>query len=234
MANPMQLRPLSRSEVRALDARAADELGLPPLLLMENAGRGAAEGLRRRAGERARVLIVCGPGNNGGDGAVAARHLDAWGFPVRVVWLARAEQLRGDAAFQYAILAKSGIEQHACPDPPDPARLAAWLAEADWVVDGLFGTGLTRAIEGLFATWIETINGSGKPVLALDLPSGLDADTGLPLGVTIRATATASFVALKLGFAQPGAESFTGEVFVVDIGLPRRLLEPFLIPPTRE
>ena len=97
------------------------------------------------------------------------------------------------------------------------------------MVDGLFGTGLTRPVEGVLRTVIEAMNDSGKPILALDLPSGLDADTGIPLGVAVRARATATFVAPKLGFAAPGAEAYTGEVAVIDIGLPRRLLKPFLV-----
>lgn len=260
------LRPLSRDEVRSLDVRAAKELELPTLILMENAGRGAAEILRRRSEPNARVLIVCGPGNNGGDGGVIARHLDAWGHSIRIVWIVRSGQLRGDAAAQWAILSKSGVDQTAWLDAaqsdpqvaaaqemwdrhteyrepvpvslgqvqfssplPDPDRFEALLAEADWLIDGLFGTGLSRPVEGMMRTVIEAMNRSGKPILALDLPSGLDCDTGQPLGATIQATATASFVAPKLGFAQPGAAFYTGEVEVVDIGLPRCLISPFSV-----
>src|SRR5437763_16461535 len=97
----MIVRPLSREEVRGIDERAARELARPTLVLMENAGRGAAAWLRGRLGPSGRVLIACGPGNNGGDGGVVARHLDAWGFSVRVAWFARADQLRGDAAAQH-------------------------------------------------------------------------------------------------------------------------------------
>ncbi len=178
------------------------------------------------------MLILCGPGNNGGDGGVVARHLDAWGFPVRVVWFARSDQLRGDAAAQRDILARSGIAQSAWfDDHPgeevDAGLLGTVLADADWLVDGLLGTGLSRPVEGPLRTAIEAINGSGKPVFALDLPSGLDADTGRPLGVAVRAEATATFVAPKVGFSAPGADEYTGEVAVIDIGLPRCLLEPY-------
>ncbi len=96
-------------------------------------------------------------------------------------------------------------------------------------MDGLLGTGLSRPVEGPLATVIEAMNRSGKPIFALDLPSGLDADTGPPLGVAVRATATATFVAAKLGFAAPGAADYTGEVAVIDIGLPRCLIEPYLV-----
>ena len=142
----------------------------------------AGPGRLARAGA-ARVLVLCGPGNNGGDGGVVARHLDAWGFPISVVWFARHEQLRGDAAVQWGILEKSGVAQSAWFDEHpgeaiDPTPLQALFVGADWLVDGLLGTGLSRPVEGPLKDVIEAINASGKPVFALDLPSGLDADTG--------------------------------------------------------
>ncbi len=254
------LRPLSRDEVRRMDLQAAAELALPTLVLMENAGRGAAGWLAELAGAMPptaggrpfspapdplvpyspqksalpRVLVLCGPGNNGGDGGVVARHLDAWGFPVRVIWFARNEQIRGDAALQWSVLRKSGVQQsawfdeHAADIESDASGLDAVLAEADWLVDGLLGTGLSRPVEGPLLRVIEAINGSGKPIFALELPSGLDADSGRPLGAAVRACATATFVAPKLGFGAAGAASYTGAVAVIDIGLPRRLLDPYL------
>jgi NAD(P)H-hydrate epimerase len=252
-----QLRPLSRREVRELDVQAAEQLGLPSLILMENAGRGAAAWLAELSarvtpesasrpfsakaldrnghlGEPAlpRVLILSGSGNNGGDGGVVARHLDAWGFAVRIVWFAYREHLRGDAKTQWMILERSRIDQTAWLDSrsedPGQAELDSLLADADWLVDGLLGTGLSRPVEGVLKTVIEAMNRSGKPILALDLPSGMDADTGMPLGVVVTARATATFVAAKLGFGAAGAAAHTGEVAVIDIGLPRALLEPFL------
>ncbi len=254
-----RIRPLSRNEIRQLDVQAAEALGLPTSLLMENAGRGAAAwlaelsgALRPDSGGRPlspdpahhiaevprgpalpKVVVLCGPGNNGGDGAVMARHLDAWRFPVRVVWFTGSKLLAGDPALQWAILQKSGVEQAAWLDDqpggqkPENDRLAEILASADWIVDGLLGTGLSRPVEGLLRTAIDAINGAGKPIMALDLPSGLDADSGVPLGAAVRATATATFVATKLGFHVPGAALYTGEVAVIDIGLPRCLLKQF-------
>jgi NAD(P)H-hydrate epimerase len=219
------IRPLSRDEVRSIDARAADELGLPTIVLMENAGRGAAELLRESAGTAtARVLVLCGPGNNGGDGAVVARHLDAWGWPVRVGWAAEPDRLRGDAAVQRSVLGRSGIDQQTIADP---STIGPELEQAEWVVDALLGTGLTREVQGPTRSLIEAVNASGKPVLALDLPSGLDCDTGRPLGLAIRARMTASFVSRKLGFDAPGAADYLGEVRVVEIGVPGLLLDPF-------
>jgi len=252
-----RLRPLSRQEVRELDVRAAEQLGLPTLILMENAGRGAAAwlvelavGVRTESAARPfsappsaeldlspaaalpRVLILSGPGNNGGDGGVVARHLDAWGFAVRIIWFANREHLRGDAYIQWMILERSGVDQTAWfgsqSDDPRPAELESLVADADWLVDGLLGTGLTRPVEGALRTVIEVMNRSNKPILALDVPSGLDADTGMPLGIAIRARATATFAAPKLGFAVAGAVAFTGEVAIIDIGLPRGLLKQFL------
>ena len=252
-----RIRPLSRQELRQLDAQAAGQLGLPTSLLMENAGRGAAAWLDElcgaippNAGGRPlspdptshtleiprgpahppKVLVLCGPGNNGGDGAVLARHLDGWRFPVQVVWFAESKLLSGDPALHWAILQKSGITQSGwIDDQPHDAALAPILSNADWIVDALLGTGLSRPVEGLLRRAIDAINAAGKPVLALDLPSGLDADTGAPLGAAVRASATATFAGPKLGFSAKGAQAYTGEIAVIDIGLPRCLLEPYYV-----
>ncbi len=125
------------------------------------------------------------------------------------------------------MLQRAGLAQEIWDGAVPPERLDALFRAADWLVDGLLGTGLSRPVEGPLRTVIEALNRSDKPVLALDLPSGLDADTGQPLGVAVRTTVTATFVAAKAGFSQPGAEDYTGPVQVVDIGLPRALLEPF-------
>ena len=222
---------MSRIELRGIDVDAAELFKMPTVVLMENAGRGAAELLMDRIkashSPLPRVLILCGPGNNGGDGGVVARHLDIHGFEVKVVVFADPSQLRGDSAIQMEILERSGIDLSWCKDDVTPEHLDALLQGADRVVDGLLGTGLTRPVEGLLLKAVEAINRAGKPILALDLPSGLDADKGIPQGAAVRATLTATFVAPKLGFQAPGAASYTGEVVVVDIGAPRRLLERF-------
>lgn len=225
--NVMKTRPISRAEARNIDQRAVEELGLPTLILMENAGRGAALWLRSHI-EPVNILVLAGPGNNGGDGGVAARHLDAWGYNLRVAWLCGADQLRGDAAFQRDVLTKSGIAQRFFGEEVDADWVREQVASAHWVVDALFGTGLTRPVEGAFREVIDVLNGTGKPVLALDLPSGLDTDTGQVLGTAVRAAATATFVGPKLGFTRPEAQDYLGKVVVCDIGIPRRLLEPYL------
>ena len=145
---------------------------------------------------------------------------------MRVVWVATAGVVTGDAAVQRTILEKSGIEQLDWPEP-SAGELAGLWEWADWVVDGLLGTGLSRPVEGVLRAVIESLNMSGRPVVALDVPSGLDADTGRPLGIAVRARATATFVAPKLGFDKAGADTYTGAVRVVEIGLPRAALDAF-------
>lgn len=224
----MQLRPLSREEVRSIDRIAAHDYGLPTLVLMENAGRGAAEWLRQLAPPApSRIFIACGSGNNGGDGAVVARHLEVWGHEVRLRWFADMSRLSPDAAAQHAILDHAGLDQAFLPGTLDPGTLDSLLADSDWIVDALLGTGLTREVDGPLRHVIEALNRSGKPILSLDLPSGLDADRGLPLGLAVKAQATATFVAPKLGLVQPAAAPYRGQVRTIEIGVPRKLLLPF-------
>jgi NAD(P)H-hydrate epimerase len=223
---------LSREEVRAVDRRAIDEFGMPGVVLMENAGRGAAAALMG-LGVRGTVLICCGKGNNGGDGFVIARHLDNHRIPVRVLLFSRPEELAGDAALNYQILARSGVPLAVRAEPaPDLAVLRRELNAAEWVVDALFGTGLSGPVKPPFDQIIATINDCRARVLAVDLPSGLDCDTGQPLGPTVKAEHTVTFVAPKKGFAQPTASAWVGRVHVVDIGVPRRLLDRSATPST--
>jgi NAD(P)H-hydrate epimerase len=211
---------LTRAQVRDVDRRAIEEFGVPGVVLMENAGRGAAE-LLLSLGARGPVAICCGKGNNGGDGFVIARHLDNREIAVRVLLFTRPDQLTGDAAINCRIIEQTGIPLMA---EPDTATLTTTLAQAAWIVDALFGTGLTGAVRPPLDGVIAAINSSGNPVLAVDIPSGLDCDTGLPLGATVRAAHTVTFVAPKIGFAQPAAREWLGQVHVVDIGAPRAAL----------
>jgi NAD(P)H-hydrate epimerase len=216
---------LSREEVREVDRRAITEFGVPGVVLMENAGRGAAE-LLRALGIHGPVAVCCGKGNNGGDGFVIARHLDNWEVPVRVLLFARPEQLTGDAAINYNIIARSRLAIETYPDDPDWQQVRRRLASAEWLVDALFGTGLTGPLRSPYDRLIEEMNSSPAKVLAVDIPSGLDCDTGAPLGAVVRADHTVTFVALKKGFANPAARQWLGQVHVVDIGAPRVILSP--------
>ncbi|HEV2948540.1 MAG TPA: NAD(P)H-hydrate epimerase [Gemmataceae bacterium] len=216
---------LSREQVRALDRRAIEEFGVPGVVLMENAGRGAAEVLIS-LDCKGPVLICCGKGNNGGDGFVIARHLDNQQIPVRVLLFAEPSKLTGDAAVNYQIIARSGLEISVYHDELlNEAQLRSRLAQAEWIVDALFGTGLTGPVRKPFDQVIQCINEANRHVLAVDIPSGLDCDTGQPLGPTVRAEHTVTFVAQKKGFANPLAKNWTGQVHVADIGAPRCLLE---------
>ncbi|MCB9659153.1 MAG: NAD(P)H-hydrate dehydratase [Sandaracinaceae bacterium] len=214
---------MTRAQVRAVDRHAIDALAVPGIVLMENAGRGAFEVLvREHAGALGRVVLVGGPGQNGGDAWVVARHLLRLGHRPRAVLVVPsgdAAELRGDAATNWAPLAPLGVETHVLP-PSAHMRLADLLADATLVVDGVFGTGLTRPIEGPFAEVVGALNAARAPVFALDLPSGVDADNGHVLGVAVRATTTVTFAAHKRGLHQgPGAQ-LAGDLHLADIGVP--------------
>jgi NAD(P)H-hydrate epimerase len=215
---------LSREQVREVDRRAIADYGLPGIVLMENAGRGVAERLKA-LGARGPIVICCGRGNNGGDGLVIARHLDQRGVAVRVLLFARVDELQGDAAINARVVCRAGLPLEELPDGGKPAELAEELARADWLVDCLLGTGARGEPREPLAAVIDQMNAAGRPILAVDLPSGLDCDTGQPAQHTIRAARTCTFVALKPGFLAPGAAAYTGEIDVIDIGVPRRLLE---------
>jgi NAD(P)H-hydrate epimerase len=232
---------LTREQVRELDRRAIDGFGVPGVVLMENAGRGCAELLMRLNPDRKPTVILCGPGNNGGDGFVIARHLDNHGWPVWVVNVQgepRREDGNGkpefppDAETNWRIVARTKLDSWPECRDVDPRSEAAIqgriLTLGDrWLVDALFGTGLSRPLGTPFDQIVERMNASGSPILAIDIPSGLDCDTGEPLGPTVRATHTATFVAPKRGFLNPKSREWTGEVHVIDIGAPRVLVEEY-------
>lgn len=225
---------LSRAAVRELDRRAIHEYGVPGVVLMENAGRGAAELLLRLDPDRQRVLILCGPGNNGGDGFVMARHLQNHWLDVDVLLFGDVEHLSPDARINALIRQRSAALWTVPAARPLDVDLRRVLDGAPgWIVDALFGTGLARPLSAPFDEVVAAVNASGRPVLAVDIPSGLDCDTGEPLGPTIRATHTATFVALKQGFTNPSAKPWLGEVHVLDIGAPRKLVDEYHSPPAR-
>jgi NAD(P)H-hydrate epimerase len=210
---------LSRTESRDLDRRASEEFGMPGIALMENAGRGAADYLIS-LNVKNPVVICCGKGNNAGDGFVIARHLDNHSIPVKVLLFSAAEELRGDAEVNYNIIAKSKLNIIDCRHK----NFENELKNAEWIVDALFGTGLVGEVKSPFDNIIKIINESNKKILAVDIPSGLDCDTGRPLGIAIKAYATVTFATLKKGFTDPEAKKYLGTVQVVDIGIPKILL----------
>ncbi len=218
---------LTCAQVRELDRLALEELGLPGVVLMENAGAGAARiALEMLAGKlRARVAIVCGPGNNGGDGWVVARHVANAGHDVHVDTCADIAALRGDAAIMAHAVQRMKLAIEVLRASDDVVARSATWATSDLVVDALLGTGATGAPRGVVGEAVRALAAieRGPPILALDLPSGFDADTGPGTGACVRATVTATFAAEKVGFGVPGAARWLGRVQVVDIGVPANL-----------
>lgn len=221
------MRYLTREQVRAVDRRAMEEYGLSGLVLMENAGRGCAD-LLCRLGISGKVVICCGRGNNAGDGFVIARHLDLRGKDVHVLFWGEADKLAGDAAVNFQVLQKCGVPIHCFQGVPPRGELPVHLTNADWIVDALLGTGAQGTPRAPLDSVIDLLNLCDARKFAVDLPSGLDADTGQGAAATFRADHTATFVAPKLGFLAPAAKGYLGMVHVLDIGCPRRLLEAVL------
>lgn len=218
---------LNRSQARRLDRLAMDEYGISGLVLMENAGRGVADKLHA-LGIAGPVVICCGKGNNAGDGFVLARHLDLRGYEPRVLLWAKPSELTGDAAVNYQILEKTDVPIEVFADAHDPDRLEKKLAGAAWIVDALLGTGARGEPRPPLDRVIDQLNASPGAKLAVDLPSGLDCDTGRPAQHTVRAEHTCTFATAKPGFFVPGAEQYTGKLHVLDIGAPRKLIEQML------
>lgn len=216
------MRAVTRAEMQALDRRAIEELGIPGLCLMENAGRGVArEALAMLPHPNAAVLLLCGKGNNGGDGFVAARHLAIAGARPACWLFGRVAELRGkgDAGVNLDACVRMGIPVDEALDLP-PEQIGAACSLHALVVDALFGTGLDRPLRAPWPAVIDAVNGCERPILAVDLPSGLDADTGMPLGACVRATRTVTMALPKVGFSRGRGPEHTGEVVVVDIGMP--------------
>ncbi len=214
---------VSAEEMRALDQLTIERYGTPGHVLMERAGKGATAALlsalphMRRKGRRA--LICAGKGNNGGDGLVMARLLRARGVRAEVVLLGRTADLRGDALRNLRAYQRGRATVHEIVELDQLGVLAAGLEKADVAIDAIFGTGLDKPVGGLHAAAIEMLNASGVPVFAVDIPSGLHADTGLPLGTAIQAEATATFGFAKIGQVLYPGTRHCGALTVVDIGL---------------
>ncbi|SMB91006.1 NAD(P)H-hydrate epimerase [Thermanaeromonas toyohensis ToBE] len=219
---------VTAAEMAEIDRMASRDYFVPSIVLMENAGLRVTESIRRYFGGRVagkRVLIFAGKGNNGGDGLVVARHLHNEGAEVKVFLLARPEDLRGDPRTNLEIYQKMGGKIFPILEQSHLQRADISLLYADLVVDAIFGTGFKGAALGLTGEVIKLINNAGKPIVAVDLPSGLDADTGQVHGPCIKATWTVTFALPKRGLVlEPGA-TLAGELEVVDIGIPRRLIE---------
>jgi hydroxyethylthiazole kinase-like uncharacterized protein yjeF len=216
---------LSRDAIREIDRLAIEEYEMPGVILMENAGRGTAQVALQMLDEPAgkRAVILAGPGNNGGDGYVIARHLHNAGVATTTLLCCKEAKLKGDALTNYQIIRQMRLDVRPFASLDDLPAVSELLRQADLVVDALLGTGFAGQVRSPMAELIGRVNEVGPPrVLAVDVPSGLDADTGRPSNACVRAHATCTFVAQKLGF--PAARAYTGHVHVLDIGVPRELL----------
>jgi hydroxyethylthiazole kinase-like uncharacterized protein yjeF len=214
---------VTAEQMRDIDRQAIQDLGIPGLQLMENAGRAVADAayeMTEPCPDRA-IVVICGRGNNGGDGFVAARHLAKLGRTVEVFLAAKREEVSDDARANLERLAEARL---AAAEVSDAAAVSHACAQAGLVVDALLGTGLSGEVSDLAAELIAAMNGCGRRVLAVDIPSGLAADSGAPLGVAVRATRTVTMGLPKLGmFMFPGAD-YVGKLTVADIGFPSDLI----------
>lgn len=213
--------------MREMDARAIKDFGIPGVVLMENAGKGATEKILTYfpdvVGDD--VLIVCGAGNNGGDGFVVARHLANFNCNVRCCLLSDPSKLSDDAKVNFKVVKNMGIEVFILTEEEGLPNFLDMLYDAYLVVDAIFGTGLKKEVAGVYLKAIEAINKSGTNVVSLDVPSGLDADTGNPLGISVEADLTITFALPKVGLLIfPGAD-YAGELDVVDIGIPQSIYD---------
>ncbi|ATW25577.1 NAD(P)H-hydrate dehydratase [Candidatus Formimonas warabiya] len=214
-------------EMRLLDQTAINEYGIPGVLLMENAGLAVVHAIKDYFSgplARKRVMVIAGKGNNGGDGFVVARHLANAGCDVKLFLLCKPEELHGDAALNWKIARKMNIRYQLILTERDLNVVKVALMYTELVVDGIFGTGFQGAAQGTIAKLIELVNEAGKPVISIDLPSGMEADTGRVNGACIKARCTVTFGLPKIGLVlEPGA-SFVGKMLVADISLPQELV----------
>jgi NAD(P)H-hydrate epimerase len=207
---------LTREQVRRVDQIAIDRFHIPGIILMENAARGVVEAATAHflQDRDKRVLILCGGGNNGGDGLAVARHLHNLGHAVSIGLLTDPARYKGDAEINWRIV--QAMSLRATPATPE------WIRQqsAGLIIDAIFGTGLSAAPRDPFPQIVQAINTHPAPVLAIDVPSGLDCNTGQPFSACIRADLTVTFVAKKAGFASESAKEFLGKVLVAGIGCP--------------
>jgi len=210
--------------MREVDRVTISKLGLPSLVLMESAASAVSEIVSERFPDAGRVVMVCGPGNNGGDGLAVARQLRCQGFDVKVGMVAARRELRGDAAVQFELARRFDVQIRDCARATE-VRLAELVADADVVVDALFGTGLDRPLRGRWAQAVRLINRAGVPVVAVDVPSGLQGSSADVPDEAVLALVTVTFGAPKVAHVLPPACWRCGDVAVADIGIPPWVIE---------
>lgn len=217
---------ISAEEVRRIDQSASRDYFMPGLLLMENAGRSVSEIILKEY-KPCKVLIFVGKGNNGGDGLVVARHLANRGYSVQVVLLEDPPKLKADPLLNFTIMSKMNIPWFLMTGM-SREKISGLCQKSELVVDAIFGVGIRSPVRGIFEKAICAINQSQKPVVSIDIPSGLDADTGCVHGVAVKATKTVTLALPKRGLFEGEGPRYAGEIAVADIGIPRELLLPFM------
>ncbi|MEW5758458.1 MAG: NAD(P)H-hydrate epimerase [Candidatus Omnitrophota bacterium] len=211
---------ISASQMKKLDATVINRYGLPALILMENAGRSASEEALKMFPKNGRAAVFCGYGNNGGDGFVVVRHLLNKGIKVQVYLVGKNRELSQESKLNYQILCKMKQKIRLIKEANAFARLKKEIKRYDLIIDAIFGIGLKGRLNEFYQGLFNTINMSKIPVLALDVPSGLDADTGKPLGNAIIAKKTITFGLMKKGLVKKIANKYAGKIVVGDISLP--------------
>jgi len=213
---------VTADEMREMDRQTIEAFGLPARLLMENAGRGAARVLMRQYPDlsSAAVAVAAGRGNNGGDGSVIARYLFQQGINVKLYLFSESARLQGDAAANFSLLRTLGVPVTELPDEKAFEKYRPEMAQKQIWVDAILGTGLNSEVKGYLQSVIAFVNSLQRPVLAVDIPSGLHADTGKPCGICIKAALTATFAFAKTGQVQQPGAAFTGDLHIIDIGIP--------------
>src|SRR5689334_1142263 len=221
------MRVLNASQMREADRRTIDDIGIPSLVLMENAGRqavAAMEAMYSDLDDR-QVGVLCGRGNNGGDGFVIARTLAQRGVDVAVFLLGRVQDVRGDARFNLDILGHLGLTVVEIGDSQAWELHFSEFSDCNLIVDAIFGTGLNAPITGLIESVIADVNAADAPIVAIDVPSGLSADLSDTRGPCIEATLTVTLAAPKIPLVLPPAETHAGDIVIADIGIPSEVID---------
>ncbi len=220
------LKVVTAEQMKELDRKTIEVYGVPGIVLMENAGRSATEVILKRFPDlaRSKVAIVAGKGNNGGDGFVIARYLLNRGISVKLYLLTDSTALRGDAATNGSVFARMKGEIVSVSSSREFQKVKKDFETFDLLVDAIFGTGLDAEIRGYYREVIDHLNSLNKPIVAVDIPSGLDANTGRPLGTAVRARLTVTFGLPKVGHLISSGTSYVGDLEIVDIGIPERLI----------
>lgn len=224
---------ITTEQMAEVDRIMEETYGILLIQMMENAGMNLAELARRRLGGKVvgkRIITLCGAGNNGGGGMVAARHLNNWGAEVQVELAANPKKLKNVPAHQWRVLQAMGLAGN---PPPEGKGLSPDVEQPDLILDALIGYGLTGNPRGRVAEWIDWMNRSGIPILALDTPSGLDTTSGVPGEPCVRAAATLTLALPKTGLLAPEARPFVGDLFLADISVPSELYRwiGLIVPP---